>query len=86
MQIQTSFHTGFHALIKRLALYRARRRSRRALLALNDELLKDIGLSRAQALAEGRKLFWQAGKCGRGLSDKNIRQSSGHKFTQKLKA
>ncbi|WP_220720555.1 DUF1127 domain-containing protein [Agarivorans litoreus] len=60
MQIQTSFHTGFHALIKRLALYRARRRSRRALLALNDELLKDIGLSRAQALAEGRKPFWRA--------------------------
>lgn len=32
---------------------------RRALLVLNDAMLKDIGLSRTDALLEGRKPFWQ---------------------------
>ena len=35
------------------------RRQRRALLALNDNLLKDIGLSPADAWQEGRKPFWR---------------------------
>ncbi|BAU72030.1 DUF1127 domain-containing protein [Metapseudomonas furukawaii] len=34
--------------------------TRRALLALDDRALKDIGLSRAQALEEGRKPFWKS--------------------------
>ncbi|MER2511935.1 MAG: DUF1127 domain-containing protein [Nitrosomonas ureae] len=32
---------------------------RRALLTLNEVLLKDIGISRTDALAEGSKPFWQ---------------------------
>lgn len=36
-----------------------RRRQRRALLALDDNLLKDIGLSPADAWAEGTKPFWR---------------------------
>lgn len=36
-----------------------RYRQRRALLALSDAMLKDIGLSRADALHEGSKGFWQ---------------------------
>lgn len=36
-----------------------RRRQRRALLALDDHLLQDIGLSRADAVREGRKPFWK---------------------------
>ena len=34
-------------------------RQRRALLALGDDMLKDIGISRAQADAEGSKPFWR---------------------------
>jgi uncharacterized protein YjiS (DUF1127 family) len=36
-----------------------RRRSRRVLLSLNDEQLKDIGLSRSQAYAEAVRPFWE---------------------------
>ena len=36
-----------------------RRRQRRALLALDDSLLKDIGLSPADAWQEGSKPFWR---------------------------
>ena len=35
-----------------------RSRSRRALSALNDDELKDIGLSRADAYREARRPFW----------------------------
>ena len=34
-------------------------RQRRALLAMDEAFLKDVGLSRADALAEGGKPFWQ---------------------------
>lgn len=37
------------------ALYR----QRRALLAVDDAFLKDIGFSRVDALAEGGKPFWR---------------------------
>ena len=36
-----------------------RQRQRRALLELDGHLLADIGVSRRQALAEGRKPFWR---------------------------
>ena len=36
------------------------RRQRRALLALDERMLKDIGISRADALQEGRKPFWRS--------------------------
>lgn len=35
-----------------------RRRSRRALLELSDAQLKDIGISRADAVREGLRPFW----------------------------
>ena len=35
-----------------------RHRQRNALLGLNDALLKDIGISRADAVREGEKHFW----------------------------
>ncbi|AIR88743.1 DUF1127 domain-containing protein [Pseudomonas cremoricolorata] len=34
--------------------------TRRALLALSEQHLRDIGLSREQAVAEGSKPFWKA--------------------------
>ena len=35
-----------------------KRRSRRALLEMSDEQLKDIGLSRSEAHSEGLRRFW----------------------------
>ncbi|NVF15105.1 DUF1127 domain-containing protein [Vreelandella maris] len=49
-----------------LQSYRQYRRSRRQLLALEDRLLEDIGISRTQALKEGRKSFWQQTAFKRG--------------------
>ena len=43
----------------RFGIYQQRNRTRRRLLALDDRLLKDIGLSRADALREGQKPFWK---------------------------
>jgi len=37
----------------------ARYRQRRQLLALDDQMLKDIGLTRATAQHEGKKPFWR---------------------------
>jgi uncharacterized protein YjiS (DUF1127 family) len=38
---------------------RHRQRQRRRLLELEDHILKDIGISRRQALEEGSKPFWK---------------------------
>lgn len=35
-------------------------RQRRALLGLSDAMLKDIGISRVDALQEGNKPFWRS--------------------------
>lgn len=53
-----------------LRCYRDYRHSRRQLLALDDRLLKDIGISRTQALREGRKAFWKQTSIARGPYDK----------------
>jgi uncharacterized protein YjiS (DUF1127 family) len=37
-----------------------RARQRRALSELNDQMLRDIGLTRADAWAESEKPFWRA--------------------------
>jgi uncharacterized protein YjiS (DUF1127 family) len=39
--------------------WREIRRQRRALLGLSDAMLKDIGISRADACREGLKPFWR---------------------------
>jgi uncharacterized protein YjiS (DUF1127 family) len=47
-------------LLATLERWAERHRQRRALLALSDSLLKDIGISYADAWQEGRKPFWRA--------------------------
>lgn len=37
-----------------------RRKQRRQLLQLDNRMLKDLGLSRADAVREGSKRFWQS--------------------------
>ena len=51
-----------HTLARAFGMLRcwiARSRSRQLLAQLDDRMLKDIGLSRADAVIEGRKHFWQ---------------------------
>ena len=48
-----------NAVAGRLARWIDHHRQRRALLALEDHLLKDVGLSRADAYREGSKHFWE---------------------------
>lgn len=50
---------GILAGIKTVAAWRSRSKQRLALLTLDDRLLSDIGLNRAQAEAEARKPFWK---------------------------
>jgi uncharacterized protein YjiS (DUF1127 family) len=50
---------GFIAAFDTLSDWTERNRQRRALLALSDTLLRDIGISRADALQEGEKPFWK---------------------------
>jgi len=53
---------GFGRMCRRFATrslwFYDRQLQRRALVELDDRMLADIGLSRAQANAEGRKPFW----------------------------
>ena len=42
-----------------IVLWRERANQRRALLRLDERLLRDIGVSRAEAIAEARKPFWK---------------------------
>lgn len=42
------------------AEWRARMRERRALAAMDDRLLRDIGLSRSDVWSESSKPFWRA--------------------------
>lgn len=45
-------------LFDRLELMAQKRRSRRLLLEMSDEQLKDIGISRSDACREGLRPFW----------------------------
>ncbi len=66
-----SVHIGFpgnRALSRALAkiravgatvsLWRSRQRERRDLMKLDDHFLRDIGITRSQAVAEAKKPFW----------------------------
>jgi uncharacterized protein YjiS (DUF1127 family) len=53
-------YEAIHRLCAGLARCHARWRQRQALRALDDRLLRDIGLTRAEAEREARKPFWQA--------------------------
>ena len=44
---------------KTLATWASRTKGRRQLAELNDRMLKDIGLTRAEVLVEIDKYFWQ---------------------------
>ncbi|MGE3294910.1 MAG: DUF1127 domain-containing protein [Geminicoccaceae bacterium] len=50
---------SFARFVVRIEDWLERRRQRRALLALDDKLLKDIGLAPSDAWREAHKPFWR---------------------------
>ena len=54
--VRSRLAAGLAWLRDRYVVYR----QRRALLHLDDAMLKDLGLSRVDALREGGKPFWRA--------------------------
>ena len=47
------------SLIRHILTWRERMRQRRALAAVDDWVLKDMGVSRADAMSECEKAFWR---------------------------
>lgn len=57
-----NFHTSsrWTQLSHGIAEFRRRMRSRGELMNLSDHTLRDIGMSRCDAISEGSKPFWTA--------------------------
>lgn len=51
---------GVIRLVDTVFEWNERDRQRRHLMSLDDQMLRDIGVSRTDAAREGRKPFWQA--------------------------
>jgi len=49
----------FRRAFARIRLWRERARQRRCLAALNDRMLRDVGLTRGDVMAETSKPFWR---------------------------
>jgi uncharacterized protein YjiS (DUF1127 family) len=56
LPVRSRLSAGLDRLRDGYAVYR----QRRALLRLDDAMLKDLGISRVDALQEGGKPFWRA--------------------------
>jgi uncharacterized protein YjiS (DUF1127 family) len=50
---------GAHRVVTILLTWQQRAHDRRQLQALNDHMLRDIGLTRADVFAEASKPFWR---------------------------
>jgi uncharacterized protein YjiS (DUF1127 family) len=50
---------ALNAAVGQLAVWFERHRQRRELLALSEHMLKDLGISRADAHDESSKRFWE---------------------------
>jgi uncharacterized protein YjiS (DUF1127 family) len=55
----TSRRRATPTIVETIELWLERRRQRRGLLALSDHMLKDVGISRADAVGEASKPFWR---------------------------
>ncbi len=59
-QTPSAWRDGTYRLLLAVDSWLERRRQRRSLLELSDHMLKDIGVTRVEALREGAKPFWRA--------------------------
>lgn len=59
LPVRRTMADGWRAMQERLARWRILAEQRRQLARFDDRMLKDIGLSRADAHQETRKWFWQ---------------------------
>ncbi len=50
---------GLRGLVERIRTWRERARQRRHLAGLDDHMLRDIGLTRGDVMAESSKPFWR---------------------------
>lgn len=57
-RLSALLHFSLAALPRLLLSAEAQRRSRRALLKLDDHLLRDIGLTHLEAVDEANRSFW----------------------------
>jgi uncharacterized protein YjiS (DUF1127 family) len=55
-----SFRRALSSALDKIYLWQERASQRAHLAALDDHLLKDLGISRAQAVQEAAKPFWRA--------------------------
>lgn len=58
-RVSRSAAVGFKKGLVLYGKWRLNRRSRLALLRMNDRMLKDIGITYVDALQEGKKPFWK---------------------------
>jgi len=58
-QTLSAWRDGAYRLLLLVDSWLERRRQRRSLLGLSDHMLKDIGVTRGEALREGAKPFWR---------------------------
>ena len=57
---QTRDRRGFKALLDVIRLWRRRAYERQTLAGLSDQMLRDIGVTRCDAMNEASKPFWRA--------------------------
>jgi uncharacterized protein YjiS (DUF1127 family) len=59
-RVLSSWQTGLTGIIDRVLSWHERARERRQLLRLSDQMLRDIGVGRADVEAEASKPFWRS--------------------------
>jgi uncharacterized protein YjiS (DUF1127 family) len=57
--LRSAVRNGFAWVIEALLAWHDRARERRALMQLSDQMLRDIGISRARAQGEAARPFWR---------------------------
>jgi uncharacterized protein YjiS (DUF1127 family) len=57
--LRSAARRGVVRVVEALLAWHDRARERRALLELSDQMLKDLGISRAQAEGEAARPFWR---------------------------